>query len=142
MPQVVRQSVFETNSSSTHSITIKGGKFVSSKFPTEGGICKVYPDKFRWNQEWFRDPATKASYCLTYAKQVEDPKLLEMLRKLLADTTGCEVDFVEEDDEYSPWGDIDHQSCGVCGEAFESEEALHKFIFNPSSVLKIDNDNH
>lgn len=141
--RVIREGVFETNSSSTHSICIKGGEFAPDAFPLDDGVCKVHPGEFGWDVREFRSPQIKASYCLTHAKESGgDKRLLPMLTAVLGKATGCEVEFVSAGGEYYEWGYIDHQSSGVCAEAFESEETLRDFIFNPDSWLKTDNDNH
>jgi len=143
--------VFETNSSSTHSICITPGDFKPDTFyRTDNGILRLLPGEFGWEQESYRDPWSKASYCLTYVKTGGDPdgSREAMLREVLEEETGAKVEFVpfESDPFTSEWGYIDRQShirCGdACGEAFESKESLRAFIFNPNSILVTDNDNH
>ena len=66
----IRREFFETNSSSTHSITLIGGPFNPSKLAVENGKCVIYPAGFGWGgPEEFRESAVKASYCLTYVKE-------------------------------------------------------------------------
>ena len=140
----VRKSFFETNSSSVHSITLGPKDFKrEGNFDVEGGVVKIYPGEFGWGPEKFNDAATKASYALTWAKQAGDRKYLGMLRDVVNKVTEYKVNFVPSSDEYYPWGYIDHQSFPEVGaQVFESEEILENFIFNPASVLVIDNDNH
>lgn len=158
--KVTRHGVFETNSSSTHSIAIKGGKYVLDKIPVEDGVCRIYPGEYGWEEEEYYDAATKASYCLTHlwsAKEGQDgykvtPEKFAsreaMLRDVIQKATGAEkVEFIEgDDDDYHKRGYIDHQSIegdGGAGEpAWASEESLRDFIFNDNSVLRTDNDNH
>ncbi len=159
--QVTRHRVFETNSSSTHSISIDGGVYTADKFPLEDGICKVHPGEFGWEEVTFRTPEVKASYCLVYVKTaVSDTRegkkqgeefwqaRTQMLIDVLKEETGCEtVEFVSYPKDMSyEWGYIDHQSHigdgDACGEAFESKKSLRDFIFNPKSFLSTDNDNH
>lgn len=148
MKTVQRGPVFETNSSSTHSITIAG----SSKHPRgtlrvdDQGVCRVHPGEFGWEWEEYSDAATKAAYCLTYAKSGDHRDREEMLRRAVLDeVAGCrEVAFVPIGSEWHPWGYIDHQSLDehdVCGPAFASEETLREFIFNTGSILRTGNDN-
>lgn len=143
--KVTRKAVFETNSSSTHSISIEGGDYTPDKMPLEGGVCKVHTGEFGWEQDQFHDAATKASYCLTYCK-VENGGAIEHEQQLVAvlkAETGCEVKFVSSGNEdYDRWGCIDHQSDGACARAFANAETLRNFIFNPNSMLVTDNDNH
>lgn len=148
--KVTRHGLFETNSSSSHSIHILRGEYVPSKIPvTDEGFCFVYPGEFGWEIVDYFDAPTKASYCLTYAKGwgEEEERLLAMLEQVIRETTKCQkVVWVPERDEYHPWGYIDHQSDhqerNACGPAFESLDNLRDFIFNPHSRLRIDNDNH
>lgn len=158
----IRRAVFETNSSSSHSITIVGGTYRPDRLHAEDGVVTIYGGKFGWGVEQFNDAATKASYCLVYAhgpeidleldgktgesietrREPTHPELLERLRQVIASETGCEVEFNMRG------GYIDHQSNGeygtpgVCAEAFKTDETLRDFIFNPKSRLLIDNDNH
>jgi hypothetical protein len=147
MQTVKRTGIFETNSSSCHSISVVGGKYTPSKFPCspDGRVCEVYPGEFGWGPEEYRDAVMKASYCLTYAKERPDEGtgyLLERLERVLKDMTGARyIEFLSVGGYY-PWGYIDHQSSHVCGEVFTSDQDLKDFIFNPASVLIIDNDNH
>lgn len=142
MPTVTRKGVFETNSSSTHSITIVPGDYVPDKIPMAGDVCVVYTGEFGWERETYHDAATKASYALTHAKSVNPDYgqgLLEMLTGVLLAGTGAAcVKF-----RGGGGGEgIDHQSNGTASEAFASAESLRDFIFNPASVLETDNDNH
>lgn len=136
--------MFETNSSSTHSITVacdcKSANFKASKLRVgEGGVCTIYPGQFGWEEERFTDCATKASYCLTWANQQDQKELfLDMLRSVIKREMGdVKIEFFEDKEAY-----IDHQSNDEAADVFESEELLHRFIFDPASVLITDNDNH
>lgn len=134
--QKIRHSVFETNSSSTHSISINalGTNNIINKLPVEDGVVKIYEGEFGWEQESYTDSAIKASYCFVYAKR--DPQKLAMLSEVITNEMQAPVEFIATDDGY-----IDHQSWEICKEAFESKENLRNFIFNPNSVLTTDNDN-
>src|SRR3990167_2587001 len=137
--RVIRNGLFETNSSSSHSVHILKGEYAPLTLPvTEDGFCFVYPGEFGWEIVDYRDAPTKASYCLTYAKgwAEEEDRLLSMLESVIKETTMCKkVVWVPERDTHSPWGYIDHQSDhgegNACGEAFESLDNLRDFIFNP-----------
>lgn len=140
----VREGFFETNSSSTHSISISnGGKDkLSDSLTVEDGVCKIYPGEFGWGVEVYKDAAMKASYCLTYVKQDHDG-CEEMLKDVIREFTGAkQVKFIGSSSEYYEWGYIDHQSYDVGDEIFLSKDNLRNFIFNPKSILVIDNDNH
>ena len=155
--KVVRRGVFETNSSSSHSLTICGdGNLSDTCLPVVNGVVEIYPGEFGWGVEEHWDAASKASYALTYLKggggctpnAAEELRELDMLRRVISNRMdGREVRFVpaRDGDDYYAWGYIDHQSAkgegNIGGEAFASEEALAAFIFNPASGVRIDNDN-
>ena len=167
----VRKAAFETNSSSTHSIVIEHGEFVASKLPVVKGEVEIFPGEFGWEIADYNDPATKASYCLTYlmasankvdfdsksnrevvrfrmsnvdsvTHSVEVQRRLHQLSRVIEEETGAIPVFSSVPCGWYPWGYIDHQSHGVCAEAFDSDESLRNFIFNPNSTLHTDNDNH
>jgi len=155
---VTRRAVFETNSSSTHSICvsldteINDGLYVNPE-----GICKIYPGEFGWGYSQHNDAASKASYMLTHVMsskeqgycldEVKQTERLDMLRGVIQSVTGAkEVEFVPNTEEYWKWGYIDHQSIesnGGAGEpVWQSPEVLRRFIFSRESLLEIDHDNH
>lgn len=144
--QKIRKNVFETNSSSTHSISFDENSFIPTELPVYDGQVTIYTGEFGWEVESYTDPATKASYALVHAQN--HPELLDMLREAIqwGVGDGVEVIFDLDEDNTDPWstvnGYIDHQSHGVCDDAFASKETLYRFIFDPNTVLYTDNDNH
>jgi len=149
--KVIRRSVFETNSSSSHSVSIVQGDYIPDKlYVGPGKVCEICPGEFGWEEESYYDAATKASYAFTYAKEMPDYGLgdgereMDMLKKVIEAVTKAVVQFVGTGDKYHPYGYIDHQSIedgGPGKEVFASEETLRDFIFNPASELRTDNDN-
>jgi pyruvate-formate lyase-activating enzyme len=159
MNQTTRHGVFETNSSSSHSIAIsyKGDPDARSMpvvdfFEDRAGQahtnCIVLTGgEFGWGPEIYNDAFTKACYAGVYTLGRRDraDELRAMLDKVLKDVTGATeiVHDYNTDDWNSPnHSYIDHQSNGVGSDAFGSEEDLKAFIFNRGSTLVIDNDNH
>lgn len=151
MKKFIRKGVFETNSSSTHSICIgkEDKRFCTDKLPIdEQGRIMIWPGEFGWEIDHYNDAVTKASYCLTWAKQYnkEDVVYVNMLKKVISEQMNVSKDKIIfrtiNDDTYYPNGYIDHQSIYVAQKAFESEDSLRAFIFNPESILITDNDNH
>ena len=158
MTTQIRKSVFETNSSSTHSIYISDKKCVLSRLGVDNnGICRIYSGEFGWEVEDYYGAASKASYCMTYAFQMAQyytveggygynmefvKHLLDMLTEVIMENTKAKsVEYVKSDDQYYAYGYIDHKSFDVCSDAFESKETLKNFIFNKNSYLHTDNDN-
>lgn len=164
--EVIRRSVFETNSSSTHSICIPFGVGLNDDIiiPSDG-ILRLYGGEFGWGPEKHRDAETKLSYLVTflmsgvcqmlwssgYTKPTikynwEDEKYKKyfpMLEKVLRERyPQIEQIIFEPTEGYYPFGYIDHQSDDTPYDAFESEDHLKNFLFNRNSVLYIDHDNH
>lgn len=139
----IRHAIFETNSSSTHSLVFGGGISFQSINPKDfpNGI-RLEGGDYGWGPYEIHRWQDKANYCFTYAIQKADVHLLAMLKKVLNDYTGLDIDFASDGDEYHPCGYIDHQSEDVCGEAYESEEKLKDLIWGIKSYIIIDNDNH
>jgi len=143
----IRQNVFETNSSSSHSISISDKNdsdlMDNSLIPNEDGNVILYGGTFGWEIEDYFDAQTKASYMAIYASEWardETENFITILKDTIKKQTGCK-DVIFQFEEYSS---IDHQS--VEGEdyhyVFYNPEELRQFIFNKESYLHTDNDNH
>lgn len=168
----VRKGVFETNSSSTHSISISDTVQINDTIGIdENGVCHIHCGEFGWEVEEYNDSSSKAAYCLTYLKMasmtpgdrkvmsitddtLESLNISEYMKNfytVIKEVTGakevrfvpeCEPDPKDPQSDYC-WGYIDHQSFEVCEEAFYApSENLKNFIFNKNSILITDNDNH
>mgnify|MGYP001578008496 CR=1 FL=1 len=162
--QVIRCRLFETNSSSTHSIFLRTENFSSqpSTIPMRKGVVKLVGGHFGWGPEVYTDTATKAAYVVSYLmgeamtpeeeKAALSSKLAKLLREVVLEELGAtEVQIVPIQETYAKWGYIDHQSnkgdSDTLGKLLHSfgpgkKEALRQFIFNQAYVLYIDNDNH
>lgn len=155
MTKHIRGSVFETNSSSTHSLVLAGtDNILAAPFNSnvmERGVITVYSGEYGWEVETFTDIYDKLSYLYTDAMlnasdtDYPDPKenkKLQMIVDAVKEHTGCDVQFAQENDFY-PFGYIDHQSVGLCDEVWEAGiEGVKQFVFNPDSYFKTDNDNY
>ena len=147
----IRHNTFETNSSSSHSITISNkGHFDSNalqvvKYYNGTHNCVVLTgEHFGWEVDEYTDAQTKANYLATFVDTVElykqdMSKLKKQLIDCIKEVTGCESVVFDTDgaDAY-----IDHQSEEVALAAFKDKDTLKHFIFNRGSVLRTDNDNH
>lgn len=142
--KMVRRGVFETNSSSSHSISIADGDLkITDMLNVSCGVCQIFPGEFGWGVDTFRSANAKASYCLTYIKRTESVGFEQMLVSVIKEHTGAKtVEFIPTTCDFDPWGYIDHQSDNVCCKAFESKGKLAAFIFDKESILVIDNDNY
>lgn len=155
MKKVIRYKIFETNSSSTHSVCIASGPCEQTLQPEVDGYIHIYPGGFGWDVEDYWDSETKASYAYTWCmNNCEDFDLLSvtmrdklnLLQKVIEKQTGCKVKFCKNEEDLYQFGYVDHQSWenekNCLAEAWSSEEKLTSFIFNKDSLLHIDHDNY
>jgi hypothetical protein len=144
----IRKNVFETNSSSSHSISISGSNKFEPIVPDHNGNIYISGGQFGWDEEEYDDFYNKANYCAVDKYTQNDADGIDMLRKVIMQYTGAKkVVFYFDPENSTSINDynlpyIDHQSIGTSDEAFESEETLKQFLFDSNSYLMIDNDNH
>lgn len=155
MTKQTRGKVFETNSSSTHSLVLaRTDNIMPVPFNTETmerGIVNVYSGEYGWDIETYTSTLDKLSYLYTDAMgnscdtDTPDPKNNNKLKTIVdavKEHTGCDVNFLVESDFY-PFGYIDHQSYGECDEVWaDGVKGVIQFAFNPDSYFMTDNDNH
>jgi len=137
-----RTNVFETNSSSSHSISIASSGTLDTLEMDENATITLNGGQFGWGYDEYCDALTKANYCAVDCHK--DSRMEQMLIDVIMEHTGCRevVLNIETDWNSGNWSYIDHQSQGTSHEAFCDKETLKQFIFNPNSWLIIDNDNH
>ncbi len=137
----VRHSVFETNSSSSHSVSISidSEGILTSLAPNKKGVLTIPTNSYGWEWNSTNDTMEKLSYASVWAK--DDPKLTEMLVETVKAHTGAKkVIFENVQDQY-----IDHQSAqsegGEGKEIFTSPTTLKHWLFSPACYLFTGNDN-
>ena len=140
----IRPNVFETNSSSSHSISIAQNgneEILDTIIPNEDGRIVLNGGEFGWGYEKYNDALTKANYCAVDVQHNDDK--IEMLEEVLMEQTGAKEIIFEFSDNYKDpnWSYIDHESCGTSIDAFVTKDTLKDFIFNKRSWLFIGNDN-
>lgn len=158
MEPKVRHGVFETNSSSTHSVCIATGKIGPPSL--KGQVLEIGPGEFGWEVEDHYDFYTKASYlytwCYNQSRTYDDSDVeleltgerkekLDMLTEVLKEYTGCSEVLYTKSLGYYSRGYIDHQSdsCDCPSiEVFTTKDSLVNFLFNNSSFIHTDNDNY
>jgi len=134
-----RQNVFETNSSSTHSICIAQNTEVTlpESVHFEFG-------EFGWENDTLSSVTEKASYL--YTGMVANDKLEEfnMMTKMLSDK-GIRVSAQEKAEGGSYWdqGYVDHSGDLVdfLDRVIENEDALINYLFSDLSFVITGNDN-
>jgi len=155
MKKQIRPKVFETNSSSSHSLVIADtGDLMPIPFSEsimENGIVTIYSGEYGWEIERYNSVYDKMSYLYTdamlYSDATDTPdpesnNKLRMLIEAIKEHTGCDVEF-ERSGGYWPYGYIDHQSVGLCSDVWSRGiEGVKQFVFNPNSYFETDNDNH
>lgn len=143
--KIERHKVFETNSSSSHSISIDSTTMMldTSLTPDSDGQLTIAGESFGWEWARYNDAKTKAQYC--FADSYGNESRMDMLKEVLMEQTQAkEIIFPTE--AHNEWGgpggaSVDHESAGTSSEAFESKETLRDFIFNMNSILFTGNDN-
>lgn len=155
MKKVIRPNVFETNSSSTHSLVLsEAGNLLEQPFSdviTKQGVVTVEGGEFGWDIETFTNVHDKLSYLYTDAmlsaseKSEPDPETNDKLRMLVdavKEHTGLVLGF-SHNSGYWEFGYIDHQSVGLCADVWsKGVEGVKQFLFDPSSYFETDNDSH
>jgi hypothetical protein len=139
-----REKVFETNSSSTHAISISTNEnLIDMLFPNSDGVLVFDGGEFGWQWEKFNDAETKANYCAVHV-QMYCPGQKELFESAIKEITGAKEIKYNFSSDYGTtinYAYIDHDSVGVVGKAFESENTLKRFIFCFESWLCLGNDN-
>lgn len=139
--KLIRIGVFETNSSSCHSVSIadETKEFVlDTIYPDQNGIINLLGGEFGW--EWFKhnDALTKANYAAVSFMNNEIH--MGMLFDVIKEQTGAEEVIFLGSDSYDSVNHsyIDHDSYGTCP---LNKDDLKNFIFNKNSWLFGGNDN-
>ena len=157
MKRQIRYGLFETNSSSSHAVS------VSHKYTPyydtydlqdaiENGVLHSEFEEFGWGIDTFTDSSNKLRYALTMVVETECRGIksidafyategFKAIKEVVCERMGCSDLVVDSNDGY-----IDHQSC----EGYHSlqdflndyDVTLDDFIFNENVKLIIDHDNH
>lgn len=164
MRKVVRYGVFETNSSSMHTVTVHGKRNINKRYNPDS-VIETYLDEYGWNGYPCDDFNSKLEYALLMVLHTEypdfryydedfviDQNILEECEgyRLLLDTINehgkCEKIIIKKNNSYYPYGYIDHQSY----EGYNSLQDFlndwnvdaERFLFDDGVTVWIDNDNH
>jgi hypothetical protein len=138
--QLIRKSTFETNSSSCHTLTISDVDEVYDTIePDDEGTITFNGGEFGWGVDVYTDALTKANYIAVTLTLYSTSADTDVFEQVIKEQTGCKDIVYDIDDDNSY---IDHQSIGCIPFSLTSYNDLRNFIFNPKSVLDIDNDNH
>lgn len=148
----IRNGVFETNSSSMHSLVIKKtGKFLTKEesikdiYIDENGKLKIYEFENSFDRSPFKmlySPEDKFLYLV--ASYNNDKKKRENIIELFKEELKIkEIDFPITYNKEVNYGYIDHQSLGFVRNYIEKNEISFKdFIFNNKYIVIIDGDEY
>ena len=142
--KTVRHNTFETNSSSSHSLTI-GGKVVRPSKLKDTNTYTIYGGEYGWGYETYSDPASKISYTAVEALSTNNETLKDWLEEIIKEMYKVDEVVYDFSTEYGNGKDhayIDHQSYGTVADSVSSKSELEQFLFGDCSRLTIDNDNH
>lgn len=84
MKKQVRKNIFETNSSSTHSIVVgNNGEDIYAGLPRK---LEFHGDEFGWEHRLYTDTQTKADYLFTSLIYTDTPmEYMERIKSILAE---------------------------------------------------------
>lgn len=154
MTEQIRKNVFETNSSSSHSLTLSESDIIAQPFTDEvlrAGTIFVTKDEYGWEWHRYYSTSNKMDYLFTQmfrdsipggnphevtAQLREDNARFDMLCRVVEEHTGVKVLASPGSSGY-----IDHDSVGVGMDLFDDEEALRRFLFTDTSCVETGNDN-
>lgn len=172
MNRMVRHSVFETNSSSCHSLALaKDGNGKLSKMYTDyhlnNGDLVFSTGEYGWEFNILSTFGEKLDYIMTYVLLYDGGCYFNTVIQALHDVTQFErlyyhddlvghwnnetdeFEFVDHEDVYSLHdraksldGYIDHESVGLLDSILRDENKLKNLLFVKDSVIYTENDNH
>ena len=141
--KTIRRNTFETNSSSTHCVTICNSSETYSPITFDNTILEVTPGEFGWEYEFYDDFEDKVSYAYTYAINSGTPEDLELLKEVILENTNIEkIVFNQIENRWYSTGYIDHQSEDEAAKIFKNKDSLTNYSNNKGSRVSTDNDNH
>lgn len=134
--KTIRKNTFETNSSSSHSITIDTTNKIFPKIDYNGEPFYVKGGQYGWGYKEYSLPIDKINYLAV--ESVGNYNLRKILTEIIKERYNCGEVIYDLEDSY-----IDHQSVGTVYDYTGSDkDMLESFIFGKNSILYTDNDNH
>lgn len=164
MKKVIRNGVFESNSSSMHSVSVCGDGDLNEHYHPDG-VIKIKLDEYGWEGDPLYDFYDKLSYAMLMVLYTEypgfnyydndfiiDQEELEKLNgyKILLEAIrkhgDCEKIIIKKRNGFYHYGYIDHQSREDYGSLADFlanwNVDAERFLFDDDVVVHIDNDNH
>lgn len=146
MKQQIRRNIFETNSSSTHSIVIgNNGQDIYKELPEK---LEFHGGEFGWEHETYYDTQSKANYLYTSivwcGGEIDVDDAIDRIRKILAKwDIEAEFEKLNENGEFYGWSYVDHgyENKDLVKELITNEELLMNYLFSENSSVETGNDN-
>jgi len=156
----IRKGVFETNSSSMHSLAVIGADRMNQlNFHTTNidGVKKisVQSDEYGWSGDDLITPLEKLSYIATLiqykdsSNEIPNSKYFQWLSEMVKDYTGYGLTYIPylEGDKWNADGYVNHQSTDTLDSEWSTNEEDFKsnmkdIVFNDKYFIVIDNDNN
>lgn len=145
----IRSGVFETNSSSTHSICITADRQSLLNIPDK---LVFKPGEYGWEHNRYGTTEEKASYLYSALAELYDAEELSvvlndlycMLTYLGVDAEFEPIEYWDDDDLYPENADIDHpEDLSEFVEAvLHGPTRLKYYLFSPDSYVLTGNDNN
>lgn len=166
MKRVVRENVFESNSSSCHSLAFSKDSLLQPCCMEVNDDNKIAVElgEFGWGYDAYTDQYNKLSYLLTMCiecteavteEEFYESEEFKKINDTIAEYCHCDGIIIVHSGLHTrkDWdgkdyldfdGYIDHQSMYVSVDAFldDYHTDIINFVFNPGVMLIIDNDNH
>lgn len=148
MNRKIRSHVFETNSSSVHSLVIsKDGREPSKFLLDKEGYLHVDYGEFDASRQIYTEQYDKLSYLITLCYycagcygNTEDSYQFKEIEDAIKEYTGCKGIIINGEEEPS----IDHQSAPYDGDIeivnIYDKDSIIDFVFNRYVSLKTDRD--
>lgn len=140
--EMIRKGVFETNSSSTHSLALMPHTLPlldTSLMPDEEGLLVILGEGFGWEWGRFNNAYVKASYLLTLLSRNDERNTLDNVISIIREQTQAnEVRFLWHTSAH-----VDPQSADLYDvyTNLHTDEGVKEFIFDTSWYLLLGNDN-
>ena len=135
MKKSIRRYVFETNSSSTHSICITKSNVLNQK----QNYIKFQTGEFGWEQDTLSNPYEKASYLYTGILYNGQEDLIDKIKDIM-DKNNIEYEFEGTSGDN---GYVDHGGnlYSFLEDICSDENKLMRYLFSSESFIITGNDN-
>ena len=146
MKRTVRKNVFETNSSSVHTLILAHGDTTVMNVKLE-----FEPDEYGWGQDTLTSYFERADYLWTFLciASEDKPERLEIIKDKIREILGkygIECTFIMPKDgfyyidHYTDWY-RDNPEDSILYRMLDDENLLIDYLFNDNTKIYIDNDN-